>query len=101
MLNVHSAVTLEYNYYVDHIISWKNRKETVMSMQKKWEEWCIKAYWLDLCLIQLHNLTTLYLATTANVIITSWSHFEAYIVPFMFEKVKMLSKLQLVGMRGI
>ena len=34
MLDVHSAVTLEYNYYVDHIISWKNRKETVMSMQK-------------------------------------------------------------------
>ena len=27
MLNVHSTVTFEYNYYVDYIISWKNRKE--------------------------------------------------------------------------
>ena len=51
--------------------------------------------------IQWHTLTTLYLATTANVNITSWSYFEAYIVHFMFERVKMLSKLQLVGMRGI
>ena len=34
MLNVHSAVTLEYNYNVDLIILWKNRKETVISMQK-------------------------------------------------------------------
>ena len=100
MLNVHSAVTLEYNYYVDLIISWKNRKEIVISMQKV-RRMMFKASWLDLCLFQLHNLTILYLATTANVIITSWSHFEAYIIPFMFEKVKMLSKLQLVGMRGI
>ena len=29
-----SNVTLEYNYYVDLIISWKNRKEIVISMQK-------------------------------------------------------------------
>ena len=26
MLNVHSSVTLEYNYYVDLIISWKKQK---------------------------------------------------------------------------